>query len=149
MARILILDDNEIVFGAPENYLVDPRDYRMDDVTQVAHPDLFWQEFDAGGWDEVWLDHDLGLTTTGRDVTKRMAELGHDGQSFPMLIVITSMNGVAGDAMEGDLRRYTDATVQRCPISFLSPYGVMRGFNIPYDEILRNPPKGVLHSPEG
>jgi hypothetical protein len=149
--NILILDDQEIIFRAPADYYVEPHDFRGDNVVQVARPDQFFEQFELGyaQWDLIMLDHDLGdPTCSGRDITKCFAEMGNDGRTFSSIeIWITSMNPPAADSMYEDLKRYTDATVWRQPMSRLNDLGISRGGTIlPFTQILRRP-SGFLVMP--
>lgn len=127
--KILILDDNEIVFTAPESFMVDPHDFRLDTIVQVARPSIFWEEYPMMEWDEVWLDHDLGNPKfNGRTVTKALAELGHEqGRLTPHFVVLT-MNPSAANSMVSDLAPY--ASVRYAPISCYRDCGVNRGLLI-------------------
>lgn len=127
--NILILDDQEIIFRAPADYFVDPHDFRNDNVIQVAHPDQFWEMYYGRHWDIIWLDHDLGNPEyNGRDITKRFAEMGHDGMDLSHLqIWITSMNPVAADAMYTDISHYTNIQVFLRNMSTLHELGISRG----------------------
>lgn len=127
--KILVLDDNELLFTAPASYFIDPHDYRTDTVVQVCHPDAFWDQYETDIWDEVWIDHDLGNPKfSGRDVTKRYGEMAHAGRKFTEKIVIITMNPAVADNMGSDiLSQSPGAKVTRCPISFLGDSGVSRG----------------------
>lgn len=142
--NILILDDQEIIFTAPADYWVEPHDFRSDNVVQVAHPDEFWIMMARTDieWDLIWLDHDLGDPDyNGRTVTKKLAELGHEGIPFDHLTFwITTMNPHMSQDMYRDLKHYTDAEVIRRPISLLHDLGVNRGgVLINKHDILRRP----------
>lgn len=133
--NILILDDNELIFGAPADYFVDPHDYRRDTIVQTACSETFWEQYYLGprpcsaeGWDEIWLDHDLGdPTDCGRFVTMIFAQQGFNGRHFPELFRIISMNHAAAVAMVDDISRFTNAQVARFPVFMLAAYGVSRG----------------------
>lgn len=136
--KILILDDNEIIFGAPEDFLIDPHDFREEYVVQVTHPYDFWKEFKKESWDEIWLDHDLGDSrmTTGRNVTRKIAEMVHQGFEFSSLFRVITMNPSAAVSMMSDLRTSGVLVVQH-PISALSHFGVSRGDVIGRGRVLR------------
>lgn len=129
--RILILDDNEIIFGAPADYLVDPHDYRNDEVVQVSHPDVFWQVYEEDVWDEIWLDHDLGLSHfTGRDVTKRFNEMAHAGRRFSSTFYVVTMNPSIATIMISDLRVHPQTLAYFVPFGQFGQLGATRGGRI-------------------
>ena len=126
--RILVLDDNLLQVRAPNDYVVEPHDYREDYIVQVARPSVFWDQYYKGGWDELWLDHDLGKTTyNGRFVSKGLSKLYHEGQPVRERILVITMNPIAGDHMISDLTHKTDIRALRWPISILNDNGVTRG----------------------
>lgn len=128
--KILILDDNEIIFGAPEEYYQDPHDYRKDTVVQVSHPNFFWEEFPKEDWDEIWLDHDLGLPGyNGQDVTREFSRRAFYGEKCRANFIILSMNPLAAQRMVSDLHLFS-VNVKAIPISFMGDLGVSRGFLI-------------------
>jgi hypothetical protein len=123
--NILILDDNEIIFTAPADYFVDPHDYRKDTVMQVSHPNFFWDEYYKMKWDEIWIDHDLGLPTyNGEDVTREIARRWFEGITFEEHFIVTTMNPVAAKRMMMDLRHFSAKAI---PVSFMQDLGVHRG----------------------
>lgn len=128
--KVLVLDDNEILRYAPEDYMVDAHDYRNDEFTQTVNINKFVDFFFHKVWDEVWIDHDLGHpTNNGRTATKKIYEkfLG-DGwkmQSEP-LIRITTMNDAVAKILMSDLQQ-CGFNVIRFPISSLGAYGIVRG----------------------
>jgi hypothetical protein len=147
--NILILDDQEIIFGAPADYFVDPHDFRNDNVIQVATRDNFMNMFingtPEGPWDMVWLDHDLGNPEfNGREITKWIAEFVHEGNMNVDNIQfwITTMNPHTSKTMYMDLDHYTDAIVHRYDMSSLRDFGISRGGII-------NPRYSILRRPSG
>lgn len=137
--NILILDDNEIEFSAPADYFVDPHDYRLDTVVQVNYPALFWEEYPKLRWDEIWIDHDLGLLNeNGRTITKQIEFKGFHGHVFHEKFVITTMNPAVQRNMVSDIERY--GRVELYPISFMRDLGVNRGLVIKEQQVLRRNP---------
>lgn len=126
--KILILDDQQIVFRAPESYFVDPHDYRNDQIVQVSHPAYFWEEYEQGQpWDEIWIDHDLGLPGySGEDVTREFKRRAFYGETFTAEVIVTTMNPHAAKRMMLDLNRFGDIRAAARPIGFLEPLGVSR-----------------------
>lgn len=126
--RILILDDNEIVVTAPEEYSF--CDYRDDELVQTANVKTFVDKFFREEWDEVWIDHDLGrLKINGRTATKEIYNYilgsGRRMVSSPY-VKITTMNPSAAMLMEDDIRA-CGLNVVRYPISYMGPHGISRG----------------------
>ena len=74
----------------------------------LAHPN---------GWDEVWLDHDLGRDEDGHDLVKWIERLAYQGNLLDVgTFVIHSMNPIGRKRMAEGLRnfynvRFVDPTV--------------------------------------
>lgn len=144
--NILVLDDNELVIKAPEDYFVDPHDYRTDTIVQVACPDTFWSEYSKREfWHQIWLDHDLGHHDySGRTVTMRFYTEGPVHQDRVGVFYVITNNPGTAKTMESDLF-YTGVPVVRFPQSSLIRHGIHRGKVIFLDE--RSEP--VIHQPKG
>ena len=142
--NILILDDDEILIGDPPDYFVEGSlNYKDANITQVGTPNDFWDAYPLKKWDEIWLDHDLGLTyLSGRDVTIEITRLANEGVVFKETFKIISMNPPAAKAMLQDIAAYTPAPVTWSPIMGLSSYGITRGNRL-HVPVLTHNPKGI------
>lgn len=128
--KILVLDDQEIIRRAAEDYYVDPHDYRKDEFTQTTDVKEFVELVFSGEWDEIWIDHDLGQgNITGRTATKdiydQIGGLGRKLNGNPTFLIIT-MNPSAVNSMLSDLVMVGLPAIWRS-ISFLEPLGISRG----------------------
>lgn len=128
--RILVLDDNEIVCSAPEDYFTDPHDYREDEFFQTKDVKEFVTLFFTEEWDLVWIDHDLSQgRITGRTATKDIYNymLGSNRKVKRVDEVwVTTMNPSGANAMVSDLQQ-CGFKIKAFPISALSDYGISRG----------------------
>ena len=60
-----------------------------------------------GGWDEVWLDHDLGGDDTTIPVLDRMCELAHGGHPVELRrVVVHTSNPPGRDVLRRSLERW-------------------------------------------
>lgn len=127
--KILILDDDEILFMDPPN---GQTLYKNAEITQVNSVKAFFEVFDEDpNWDEIWVDNDLGMDATpgnsGIGLSKRFA---HNYHEEPLTTVgcfrVTTMNPSAQQTITDNLRQ-TGAGVIISPISILESYGICRG----------------------
>lgn len=119
--RILVLDDQVIEVTNPE--------MAEHEIVQVLDEDRFYtQLYNHDPWDEVWLDHDLGIQPhNGRMVTQMIAWIHEDGSMPDPMVTqyrVISNNPVAGDTMVKDLQS-CGFNVVRTPIIMIN--GVIRG----------------------
>lgn len=141
--NILVLDDNEILRGAPEDPTYS-HDYRNDTFTQTRNVRRFVELFFWEVWDEVWFDHDLGLglingRTATKDIYNYMRGSGRVPVSDQMLLRVITMNPSSADTMVSDLEQAfrTDENsgrfcIVRTPISSMEWVGISRGNLINY-----------------
>ena len=130
--KILVLDDNEIIVRRP--FSDDFHDYTQDEFTVIPTVREFLIAlYDNTEWDEVWLDHDLGLYEgkTGLDAVKAVMGTGMEHDNWPKVkkFIITT-NSPVGDRMADDLKCQLWDVVRK-PMYLLSDYGICRGDLIP------------------
>lgn len=130
--KILILDDDEILFMRPPGNIIDPFDFKNAEIVQVNSTKAFFEVFDEDpNWDEIWIDNDLGPDSTfgnsGMGLSKRLA---HDYYDEPLTTVelfrVTTMNASVQNTIADNLSQ-TGTAVVISPISVMECYGVCRG----------------------
>lgn len=105
---ILVLNDLPIKVGKPESYYAEAHDYTEDSFTQVLYQDDFEKALLSQAWDEVFLDHDLGLDDfNGKIATRRIQEgvMALDWDLRVGRFIVTSFNPHSAKQMVSDLRR--------------------------------------------
>lgn len=104
--NILVLNDMELVIYEPEDWYENVHDYTEDNFTQVLYQDQFEEALLSQSWDQVWLDHDLGVKNwNGKKATYLILEgvNVHEWDIQVGLFVVTSYNQYGAQRMLGDL----------------------------------------------
>jgi hypothetical protein len=125
--KILVLDDDAVKVRAPQ---ADKHDFRDDEFTQVCTwEDFFSWLYDSYiHWDEVWLDHDLGLRgETGSDYTYEIVSRAIVHETYPHVgkFRIISNNAAAAHRMWDDLHSL-GIEVEKSPMWMLGDFGIYR-----------------------
>lgn len=132
MIKILILDDDEILFMEQPDWMTDPSPFKDAEITQVNSVKAFFEVFDEDpNWDEIWVDNDLGPDATfgnsGMGLSKRLA---HDYHGNLLTTVgafrVTTMNNTASCYIADNLFQICNKVIMS-PIFTLKAYGVCRG----------------------
>lgn len=106
--NILVLNDMKLEIGRPPSYYTDAYDYTQANFTQVLYKDQFIAALNSQYWDEVWLDHDLGLLDwNGKKATYAIQEMVAAGQTIQVgRFIVTSYNPYSAKSMLSDLMSY-------------------------------------------
>ena len=132
--KILVLDDQKIQTHAPAAWLADPVDYREVIFTQFRRVQSFLDSLYADEFDEVWMDHDLGLTLTetGKTATYKILEKYNFDRILPKStnFVLISNNPAGRQAMLSDLEAVPGIVANIHPMTFMYDLGISRGESI-------------------